>query len=213
MTTPSNDWWDVPLPPPEAFTRLCDAAGAGVAARASGDASGGGRGLFATADAPRGATLFVERPALLVQDPSNRASVPSCAACHTLLPPPSPSPSSSPSPRDVRVRLGMRRALLRRAMPRRARAPRPSRPLRRTPRLVGTPDRSPKTRGSAGRTRRRRSRPGRRGVRPMPLRRVLVPVVELALSLGPGARRARRRKSSLVRARGVVGTLRRWTTR
>ena len=98
MTTPSNDWWDVPLPPPEAFTRLCDAAGAGVAARASGDASGGGRGLFATADAPRGATLFVERPALLVQDPSNRASVPSCAACHTLLPPPSPSPSSSPSP-------------------------------------------------------------------------------------------------------------------
>ena len=97
MTTPSNDWWDAPLPPPEAFARLCDAAGAGVAARASGDASGGGRGLFATADAPRGATLFVERPALLVQDPSNRASVPSCAGCHHLLPPASPSPSPSPS--------------------------------------------------------------------------------------------------------------------
>ena len=95
-----------PLPPPEAFTRLCDAAGAGVAARASGDASGGGRGLFATADAPRGAHAVrraTRAPGAGPEQPRVRPlvrRVPHSPLPHRLHPHPRPLP---PPPRRARA--------------------------------------------------------------------------------------------------------------
>jgi hypothetical protein len=56
-----------------------------VAAGASGTTEGGGRGLFATTTVQKGAVIFVERPALLLQDPRNRAGVRACAFCHAFL--------------------------------------------------------------------------------------------------------------------------------
>jgi hypothetical protein len=81
-------WWDAPLPPAAAFGALCDAAAAAAPpAVAAGESSstGGGRTLLACAAFRKGAVVLTERPVLLVQDPSNRASVKTCAFCHAFL--------------------------------------------------------------------------------------------------------------------------------
>jgi hypothetical protein len=56
-----------------------------VEAGNSGVAEGGGRGLFAVRAVLKGAVVFAEQPALLLQDAGNRASVSACAFCHAFL--------------------------------------------------------------------------------------------------------------------------------
>ena len=90
-TSTSRDWWEAPLPGAEAFAGLCAEVGDVVRCGAVGDEAGGGRGLFATADIEKGSTIFHESPALLVQDPRNRAAARACGCCHALLVPESGS--------------------------------------------------------------------------------------------------------------------------
>ena len=81
----SRAWWERPLPGAEAFTGLCADVGDVVRCGPSGDEAGGGRGLFATAAVAKGATIFREKPAVLVQDPRNRAETRACGCCHAML--------------------------------------------------------------------------------------------------------------------------------
>ena len=62
----SRAWWERPLPGAEAFAGLCADVGDVVRCGPSGDEAGGGRGLFATAAVAKGATIFREKPAVLV---------------------------------------------------------------------------------------------------------------------------------------------------
>jgi hypothetical protein len=87
----SRAWWERPLPGAEAFAGLCADVGDVVRCGPSGDEAGGGRGLFATAAVAKGATIFREKPAVLVQDPRNRAETRACGCCHAMLAETSPS--------------------------------------------------------------------------------------------------------------------------
>ena len=87
----SRAWWERPLPGAEAFRGLCADVGDVVRCGPSGDEAGGGRGLFATAAVAKGATIFREKPAVLVQDPRNRAETRACGCCHAMLAETSPS--------------------------------------------------------------------------------------------------------------------------
>ena len=87
----SRAWWERPLPGAEAFAGLCADLGDVVRCGPSGDEAGGGRGLFATAAVAKGATIFREKPAVLVQDPRNRAETRACGCCHAMLAETSPS--------------------------------------------------------------------------------------------------------------------------
>ena len=81
----SRAWWERPLPGAEAFAGLCADVGDVVRCGPSGDEAGGGRGLFANAAVSKGATIFRESPAVLVQDPRNRAETRACGCCHAML--------------------------------------------------------------------------------------------------------------------------------
>ena len=83
--TMSRAWWERPLPSAEAFAGLCADVHDVVRCGPSGDEAGGGRGLFATAAVAKGATIFRESPAVLVQDPRNRAETRACGCCHAML--------------------------------------------------------------------------------------------------------------------------------
>ena len=84
-TIMSRAWWERPLPGAEAFAGLCADVGDVVRCGPSGDEAGGGRGLFATAAVAKGTTIFRETPAVLVQDPRNRAETRACGCCHAML--------------------------------------------------------------------------------------------------------------------------------
>ena len=85
-TIMSRAWWERPLPGAEAFAGLCADVGDVVRCGPSGDlVTGGGRGLFATAAVAKGTTIFRETPAVLVQDPRNRAETRACGCCHAML--------------------------------------------------------------------------------------------------------------------------------
>ena len=84
-TIMSRAWWERPLPGAEAFAGLCADVGDVVRCGPSGDEAGGGRGLFATAAVAKGETIFRESPAVLVQDPRNRAETRACGCCHAML--------------------------------------------------------------------------------------------------------------------------------
>lgn len=85
MAPPPPRWWDAPLPDCEAFGHLCTAVARGAVAAGESGTTGGGRGLFATSGVKKGDVIFVESPALLLQDPCNRAGVRACAFCHAFL--------------------------------------------------------------------------------------------------------------------------------
>ena len=87
----SRAWWERPLPGADAFAGLCADVGDVVRCGPSGDEAGGGRGLFATAAVAKGETIFRESPAVLVQDPRNRAETRACGCCHAMLAEESPS--------------------------------------------------------------------------------------------------------------------------
>jgi len=92
-TSTSRAWWDALLPDEETFSGLCAEVGDVVRAGPSGDEAGDGRGLFATADVAKGRTVFFESPAVLVQDPRNRAVTRACGCCLAIHFPDADPPS------------------------------------------------------------------------------------------------------------------------